>query len=280
MYYNWCLKGLLLESSARRQEAIVRIKFELELVKDFIKLPINYNGMLRDMIFSLVSEKLKGFHPVKGEPFEKKHFSRFNFSKIFGDFEIKKEKNNQKNLLFTSCISFFLSAPYDELLQELVNRMEPQRIIQLGREELRLEPLTVIPAPAFPKPVTLVRTLSPIAVIDRKAVGNRPSKKEYLSPNDPEFFNQLYRNLLDNYQSFNGRAPKDKDLTVKPYLFDEKRNSHFIKFKDFSIKGYSGIYKLTGSKELKAFAYDCGLGEHNAQGFGMFDIFEEKKNKP
>jgi len=258
----------------------LRIKFELDLVKENIKLPINYNGHLRDLIFSLISEKLEDFQPDKGEPFEKKHFSRFNFSKIFGDFEIIKERNNQKNILFTSNISFFLSAPYDELLQEFVDKMEPRRIIQLGRGELCLAPLKVIQTPAFPKPVTLVRTLSPIAVIDHKSVGNRPSKKEYLSPNDPEFFKQLYQNLLDKYQSFHGFAPKDKDLTIKPYLFNEKRNSHFIKFKDFPIKGYSGIYKLTGSKELKAFAYDCGLGEHNAQGFGMFDIFEEKKNKP
>jgi CRISPR-associated endoribonuclease Cas6 len=232
------------------------------------------------MIFSLVSEKLEGFRPKKGEPFEKKHFSRFNFSKIFGDFEIIKEKNNQKNLLFTSYISFFLSAPYNELLEEFVNRIEPLCHIQLGRGELVMEPLKVIRPPVFPKPVTLVRTLSPIAVSNPKAVGDRFAKKEYLSPKDPEFFNQIYRHLLDNYRSFYGRSPQKKDLTIKPYLFDEKRNSHFIKFKDFSIKGYSGIYKLTGSKELKAFAYDCGLGENNAQGFGMFDIFEEKKNIP
>lgn len=259
----------------------MRIKFELSLVGDFIKIPINYNELQRDLIFSLISEKLQGFRPNKGEPFEKKHFSRFNFSKIFGDFEIIKEKNNQKNLLYISPISFFLSAPYDELLNEFMIRMEPNRVIQLGRGELYLEPLKMIPRPDFPKPVTLVRTLSPIAVSDPKAMGNDSfSKKEFLSPNDPEFFNQLYKNLLDNYQSFYGRPPKDKDLTIKPYLFNEKRNSHFIKFKDFSIKGYSGIYKLTGSKELKAFAYNCGLGEHNAQGFGMFDIFEEKKNIP
>ena len=271
-----------MEASIRHQEDILRIKFELDLVKENIKLPINYNWYLRDLIFSLISEKLEDFQPDNGEPFEKKHFSRFNFSKIFGDFEIIKEINNQKNLLFTSSISFFLSAPYDELLQELVDKMEPRRIIQLGKGELCLAPLKVIPAPVFPKPVTLVRTLSSIAVSANKSGGNdtRPSKKEYLSPNDPEFFKQLYQNLLDKYQSFNGFAPKDKDLTIKPYLFNEKRNSHFIKFKDFSIKGYSGIYKLTGSKELKAFAYDCGLGEHNAQGFGMFDIFEEKKDKP
>lgn len=269
-----------MESSTRRQEDILRIKFELDLVKETIKLPINYNEYLRDLIFSLISEKLEDFQPDKGEPFEKKHFSRFNFSKIFGDFEIIKEINNQKNILFTSNISFFLSAPYDELLQEFVDKMEPRRIIQLGRGELCLAPLKVIPAPVFPKPVTLVRTLSPIAVSDHKSVAGLPSKKEYLSPNDPEFFKQLYQNLLDKYQSFNGFAPKDKDLTMEPYLFNEKRNTHFIKFKDFSIKGYSGIYKLTGSKELKAFAYDCGLGEHNAQGFGMFDIFQEKNNKP
>ena len=94
----------------------MRIKFELDPVKETIKLPINYNAYLRDLIFSLVSEKLEDFNPAKIEPFEKKFFSNFNFSKIFGDFEIIKEKNNQKNLLFTSSISFFLSAPYEVLL--------------------------------------------------------------------------------------------------------------------------------------------------------------------
>ena len=63
--------------------------------------------------------------------------------------------------------------------------MEPRRIIQLGRGEVCLARLKVIPTPVFPKPVTLVRTLSPIAVSNRKSVGNHPSKKEYFSPNDP-----------------------------------------------------------------------------------------------
>ncbi|MCP4153142.1 MAG: CRISPR-associated endoribonuclease Cas6 [bacterium] len=255
----------------------MRIKFEYEPFKESIKLPINYNRYLQEMLYAMVSEKLEGFQPDRGEAFKKKHFSLFNFSKIFGDFEIVKEINNQKNLVFKSSISFFVSAPYEELLGEFVRRVAPRSVIQLGRGELCLSSLTTLPAPAFDKPVTLIRSLSPIAIRDSKQENKRSSKQEYLSPEHPGFSAQIRTNLLEKYLSCMGFSPKERDLTITPHYFSPKKNSHVIKFKDYSIKGYSGIYKLSGSKELKTFAYDCGLGERNAQGFGMFDIYKERE---
>ena len=56
-----------------------------------------------------------------------------------------------------------------------------------------------------------------------------------------------------------------------------EKNYHPIIYKGSYIKAYSGIYELYGSDELKQFAYDVGFGERNCQGFGMFEIYKEKK---
>jgi CRISPR/Cas system endoribonuclease Cas6 (RAMP superfamily) len=34
-----------------------------------------------------------------------------------------------------------------------------------------------------------------------------------------------------------------------------------------------------GNPLLLQFAYDAGLGDRNSQGFGMFDVWEEKSQK-
>ncbi len=211
----------------------MRLKFEFDLVDETIKLPINYNRYLRDLIYALLADKLEDFQPDTGEPFESKHFSMFHFSKIYGDFQIIKEINNQKNLVFNSSIKFFLGAPYEDFLREFVKRMPARSIVQLGRGELCLASLQILPEPKWDKTVTLIRALSPIAVPDPKQDGNRPSKKDYLSPNHPEFSKQIRLNLLKKYHEVNGGAPKDQELTIKPHLFSEKKKLPFRQVQRF-----------------------------------------------
>ncbi|MCP4213718.1 MAG: CRISPR-associated endoribonuclease Cas6 [bacterium] len=259
----------------------MRIKFICELPKETIKIPLNYNRHLRDLIYSNLSTLLADFKPERGPAFEKKHFSLFSFSKIFGDFNILTEKNNQKSIVYSSEIHFFVSSPYDLLIREFAARIEPGTMATLGRCVVAIESAEIMPPPVFAKtPRTLIRMLSPISMRAERPDESDNKEYYYPSPENKEFSQLVQRNLLEKYLEFNGRKPKDDAFEIKPHYFSAKKNSHTIKFKDFTIKGYSGIFKIFGSREMKQFAYDCGLGERNAQGFGLFDIRTEKPEKP
>jgi CRISPR-associated endoribonuclease Cas6 len=74
-------------------------------------------------------------------------------------------------------------------------------------------------------------------------------------------------------------AVKDLHLNIEPYRFSPKYNERIVYFKHTVIKGYTGIYRLTGSPELIKVTYDAGLGAKSSEGFGMWEIWNrEDKN--
>jgi len=44
------------------------------------------------------------------------------------------------------------------------------------------------------------------------------------------------------------------------------------------IEAYTGIFELSGSKELVEVTYEAGLGDRNPEGFGMWEIWKGGRN--
>jgi CRISPR-associated endoribonuclease Cas6 len=147
----------------------------------------------------------------------------------------------------------------------------------LEANQLTVSSVITMIEPDFDEEPTLIKMISPLTVRSAAQGETRNKKNQYFSPNDPDFSKRIWDNLVKKFHAFNGRFPQDNLLQISPLYFSEKQNFHLILLKGYVIKAYSGIYRLTGSPELKRFAYNTGLGERNSMGFGMFELWQEKE---
>lgn len=253
----------------------MRIKFEFDLPRNAITLPVNYNHLVQAMIYNNISPKLADFLHAHGFLHEKRQFKLFTFSKLFGNFRIQKKTDKNTQIRFNSPIHFYLSAPFGQILQEFANKMVTGVSLDLGGNPVSLSSVEVLLPPVFKGKVTTVKILSPITVRSTRYNEDGTKQTQYYSPLETAFSKHVRANLLKKYYSFFERYPGDSEFHIRPFLFSQRKNFHLIMYKGYVVKGYSGIYELEGSRELRQFAYDSGLGERNAQGFGMFDTWEK-----
>lgn len=255
----------------------MRIRFDFELPGRKITLPINYNYLVQAMIYKNISERLADFLHARGFVYEKRQFKLFTFSKLFGEYRIKKRGPKETTIDFFSGFYFYLSSSYEEILQEFANRMVSGTTLILGNQQIYTSSVEVMLPPVFRNGVTTIKMLSPMTMRSTLQKKDGTKKTYYYSPLEKEFSSLVQKNILKKYYSFTGCHPENPGLEISPLYFSEKRNSHLVLYKDFVIEGYSGIFRLKGNAELKQFAYDVGLGERNSQGFGMFEKWEKEE---
>ena len=124
----------------------------------------------------------------------------------------------------------------------------------------------------FSEEVT-IKMLSPVVAYNTVRKGNS-SRTIYFSPWD-EWFSELIRmNLERKYQLIYGERLQDADIRIEPIGPKDERYCKVLDYKNTVIKGWNGIYKLKGNRELIKVAYDTGLGSKNSQGFGCFEVIE------
>ena len=259
----------------------MRIKFTFDLPEGKIELPIHYNHIVQAMIYANISDTLADFIHNEGFRFEKRTFKLFTFSRLMGKHRVRKAHQN-KNKAFSSTtitydspLSFYLSSPYEDILQEFANRTVAGTSIRMGRHDIFIASVRVLFPPAVNESALKIKMLSPMAVRSTLYDKTGARKTYYYSPLEKEFPELISRNILKKYYSFNGCYPEDREFVIRPFLFAENKNLRKMNYKGFVIKAYDGIYELSGSKELIGFAYDCGLGERNSQGCGMFEVWEK-----
>ena len=97
-------------------------------------------------------------------------------------------------------------------------------------------------------------------------------------PKEKEFSTLIEANARKKYSLIKEKDAKDLSLELKPVHFSVKENLCVIKFKQTPIEAYTGIFELSGSKELIEATYDAGLGDRNPEGFGMWEIWKGGNN--
>ena len=114
-----------------------------------------------------------------------------------------------------------------------------------------------------------VRTLSPVVAYSTL---NRPDGSKYtcyFHPREADFQRITSENLRKKFTAFTKTEPPKDNIEIKP-LNEPKLN--IINYKNTIIKGYSGIFELTGPQELLQMALDAGLGSKNSQCFGLIRL--------
>ncbi|OQY08086.1 MAG: CRISPR-associated endoribonuclease Cas6 [Fusobacteriia bacterium 4572_132] len=251
----------------------IRIKVEFNSENDVI-LPIGFNKYIQALIYNMFSQKLRKFVHEKGfESFSKRVYRFFTFSSI-----LKKGKyyKNMKVFNFGKIISFYISSPFIDFLEDILENLFENNIFQLGENKIYIS--NVIAENEYfdyTNNGIEIKMITPIEVHKTEIINSR-KKTIYYSPFSSEFEKLINLNLKHKWEAFYNKK-LDDNIKITP-LFNEEKYKKIVYYgfgtKKYIIEGWMGNYKLEGKAEIIRFLYDVGLGSKNSQGFGMFEKIE------
>lgn len=229
-------------------------------------LPFHYTEWLQAAIYkSMGNPVAQAVHDV-GFPVEKRSLKLFTFSRLLG-----KYRANRETLTLYFPLTLVIASPLKLIIQELVNAIIVRSEFRLGPEVLTLSKVAMDSTELNSAHIR-VRTLSPLSTHSTLTKGDGSSYTVYYHPREREFSQYVTQNLLRKYQAIYG-APwlpqHEPHVQVQPRA-EPKMN--MVYYKDTIIKGYSGIFDISGPPELLQTGWDAGFGDRNSQGFGLVDV--------
>lgn len=168
---------------------------------------------------------------------------------------------------------FFISSPDTEFIRSFTEGLllEPEFFLGAGEKEMKvdfiIERVEILPPPVFSDSVVF-RTLSPVYVKTQRKKDGRLVEVD-LYPKDSKFYENLHTNLVERYEEFYGHGVEHDHFEVLDVSdVKPKRVSIGNSFRRCSLMKMT----VEASPELIGFAYDAGVGEKNAMGFGCVDV--------
>lgn len=203
----------------------------------------------------------------------KKGFKFYTFSNL-----ILEDRVPEKKGLNFRAAHFFLSSPDPEFIRSFAEGLLLEPEFFLGNNESRasfiIERIEVLPIVKFSNTCTF-RTLSPIYL---KTLRNQEDRlvEVDLYPTDSKFHENLHKNLVARYEEFyESKVDKDFFEILEVSRFKPKRVKVENNYRRCSLMNL----RLSANPKLLEFAYDAGLGEKNAMGFGCIGVLERNKVK-
>ena len=171
------------------------------------------------------------------------------------------------------------SSPVNAYIEALVEGMLAEPELRIGRLKFMVERVEVMEKPRTEWEDVVFKTLSPI-VVYTSSDGKKKDKP--LFPNDTTWYVNVENNIKHQYKEVHGEKPQGKlwieTLHSKPkkYLFRKIENGEK---EEGAIHAVHGHFRFRGSSELIKFAYEAGVGERGAQGFGCVEVVEDNKKR-
>ncbi len=113
--------------------------------------------------------------------------------------------------------------------------------------------------------------LSPI-VVSRGVKKNDKIYHEFLSPENPEFFERLAENLSKKYSQILKHSPGYVKIEPDHEYLTRAKTSKLVDIKGTKIRGHMLPLIVEGDEKLIKFGYYVGFGERTAQGFGCVEM--------
>ncbi|AEX84724.1 CRISPR-associated endoribonuclease Cas6 [Marinitoga piezophila KA3] len=251
------------------------IRIKVEFISDNnIILPIGFNKYIQALIYNMFSQKLRKFIHENGfESFSKRVYRFFTFSSIL---ERGKYYKKMKIFNFGNKISFYISSPINEILEDILNNLFEKDRFSLGENILYLSSVISLGSFYTEKNIINIKMLTPLEVHKTEIINNK-KKTIYYSPFSAEFEELINLNLKHKWEAFYNKELKES-IKIIP-LFNENKYKKIVYYglgdKKYIIEGWMGNYKMKGDPKIIKFLYDVGLGSKNSQGFGMFEVLRE-----
>jgi len=198
---------------------------------------------------------------------KKNNYKFFTFSEL----QIPKRKPLKKYLIAENGeMGLYISSPNTEFIKSLVEGFLTNPQVNFLKKKAWIEKITLLKKPKIKKRMKF-KTLSPIITRTLKEK-NGKLKQWDINPADLKFYENLQKNLINKYVAFYGEYEGDEYVKITPEQESIKRKR--IKIPKEGAETYHRAYHMRFEIEadplLIEFAYDCGVGEKNSMGFGMF----------
>lgn len=243
----------------------MQLLIEHELPEELI-LPINYHQILQGIIYRGLQSfpEYSGFVHNSGYRYGERHYRLFTFGQLKGKYRIEAGK-----IVFSEHVSFEIRSTEVLLLKLLKDNFKKQGIAYGEQRYHKVN--AVLRDKTIESEEIVIQMKSPLVGYETDAVSG---KTHFFSPEDKEFYQRVEENFVRKYQAYAG-IEVSEGIEIHPVRVTEK-DKCVTKYKGCYITGWFGEYRLKGCRKYLDFLYQTGLGSKNAQGFGMFEIKEEK----
>ena len=187
----------------------------------------------------------------------------------FSNLNIEDRIPDNKGLNFSKA-HFFISSPNIEFIRNFAKGILSSPYFNLRNQdrkvEFMVENIEVMPKINFSNHCAF-RTLSPVYLKTQEKVGDKFIEED-LYPMNSKFYENLKGNLLERYEDFSGQKIDSTFFEAKVTGFKKKRVTINNSYRRCSLMDIV----LKADQKLIEFAYDAGLGEKTAMGFGCIDV--------
>lgn len=236
-----------------------------------VVLPTDYNYLVQAAIYRSISRELADFLHDRGFLFGKRSFKMFTFSRLEGRYVLDRDNGR---FIYSGDVTLYVSSPIEKFIEDLANTIALRGSITLGKQRLKVVELAFPPRPAIEGDKLVIRMLSPLTVYSTLMTRDGRRKTYYFSPYEREFSELVNSNIKRKHFLLTGRRIKS-DIRIEPLKVREV----IVMYKGTVVKGWMGLFSLSGPKTLIETAYEVGLGAKNSQGFGMFEIAQHPSTK-
>ncbi|HFU4218464.1 TPA: CRISPR-associated endoribonuclease Cas6 [Streptococcus suis] len=235
----------------------MRFRVDVDLNGKSLVLPTHYQQVVQGILYHAMPRIVadKAHYQAKGV----RNLPLFTFSQLFGDFS----KDHKKGTLLFSELYFYVSFKDEVLGYEVVKNLMKGIDFYGKRYACQIHLLPDYSGGYW------MQTLSPILA---RRTDPETRKVTFFKPNTMDFTLAIYNNLKRKYLHYYGKEYVGEfALSAIP----ESIQPVSVRYKNTYLKGYTGKFYLVASPQAMEMVYDMGLGEKNAQGFGMFRMEEE-----
>ena len=236
-------------------------------------MPIHHNYIIQAFVYNLISSNLAKMLHDKGFEINNRKFKLFTFSRLQGNFKIDKRSNT---IIFHPPFTLTISSALDQFIEELANEVLANKNLRIGKTTVKINSIEVPTAELSEK--NKIKMLSPATIYSTLKKADGKKKTYYYSPFEKEFSELISQNAKKKIRAFRSGDQNGSEI-IEPEAKIEltplnvtTRNEKIINYKGTIIKGWTGIYELSGNRKLIKLVYDTGLGGKNSQGFGCFDV--------
>ncbi len=246
------------------------MRLKLELSSDSkIELPIHYNLTIQGMLYKYLPPSLSEFLHDIGFFYKGRSFKLYTFSRIFSPrYNVHPDK---KRYIFDSPISIYISSAVQNITKRIGESFLKKSKIILGKNQLYLNSIEILNPPEIKHATIKIKTLSPITAYRTFQKENGKNFYRYYHPNEEEFNDLLKENIRKKYEIITEKELVDFEFRIQPIKPPRKV---LIKYKNFIIEGYDGVFVIHTDPEVFSVIFDAGLGAKNSQGFGMIELIQ------
>lgn len=236
------------------------VKIHVDL--DGIRLPKEDKYILQGLFYNLMADDQAMSASVHNAApqFGRNSYKLFTYSGVQG-----KLYERDRYVDYEGAGELEFRSPDMRLCETVSEAVGKRKWLRLGFNRAAVIGMTLAQRSFFTE-TTEINMLTPVTV--HRTLENGYTR--YFQPAEPDFAQLIAENFARKYIACYGQPPEENVLLLPRLVGPEDRI--VTHFKGTVVKGCLGRYLLRGRPEYINFLYDCGLGDRNSQGFGMFEV--------